>query len=269
MELEKRKVQEFWDAASCGEELYLKGDEEKDKFKNQMAERYKLEPFILNFANFNDYKGKKVLEIGVGLGADHQMFAEAGANLYGIDLTQRAVDHTQNRLSLFRLSSNLSKGDAENLQFSNNEFDLVYSWGVIHHSPDTKKCVKEIHRVLREGGHCKVMIYHKYSMVGFMLWLRYGLLRMKPFVSLSKIYSLYLESPGTKAYSITEAHALFSDFKDVKIKTILGHGDILSSQAGQRHKGKILSIGRLIYPRFLIKSLLPSAGLFMLIEGRK
>jgi hypothetical protein len=93
------------------------------------------------------------------------------------------------------------------------------------------------------------MIYHKYSMVGYMLWLRYALMRFKPFMTLNEIYSRHLESPGTKAYSIQEAYKLFSGAKDIKIKTILGHGDLLTSQAGQRHKGIFLSIARLLLPR--------------------
>ena len=88
------------------------------------------------------------------------------------------------------------------------------------------------------------MIYHKWSLVGFMLWIRYALLRLKPFMGLNTIYAEHLESPGTKAYSKNEALSLFSKFSDIKIKTILTHGDLLYGQAGQRHKGIILSIAR-------------------------
>jgi len=84
------------------------------------------------------------------------------------------------------------------------------------------------------------MIYHKYSLVGFMLWLRYALLSGRPFTSLATTYSKYLESPGTKAYSILEARDLFRQFENVSIKIQLSHGDLLTSQAGQRHKGTLL-----------------------------
>lgn len=269
MEDQKKKVLEFWDAASCGEELYLKGNEEKERFRNQMDQRYRLEPFILDFAKFEKYKGKKVLEVGVGLGADHQKFAEGGADLYGIDLTPRAVEHSRNRLKLFGLTSHLSAGDAENMPFTDNDFDLVYSWGVIHHSPNTPKCVYEIHRVLKKDGECRVMIYHKRSMVGYMLWIRYALFRFKPWLTLNAIYSSYLESPGTKAYTIKEAKELFKDFRDIRIETLLGHGDLLSSQAGQRHRGFFLTAARVLFPRLIIKKVFPRHGLFMLITGRK
>ena len=75
-----------------------------------------------------------------------------GANTHGIDLTARAIEITKKRLSFYDLSSNLKVGDAENLEFSDNSFDFIYSWGVIHHSPDTQKAVDEIYRVLKPGG---------------------------------------------------------------------------------------------------------------------
>jgi ubiquinone/menaquinone biosynthesis C-methylase UbiE len=265
---QKKEVHAFWNEASCGEALYLSG-KNREGFAAQLRQRYALEPYILDFARFEESRGKKVLEIGVGLGADHQKFSEAGAELYGIDLTERAVAHTRDRLACFGLESRLEVGDAENLAFDDESFDLVYSWGVLHHSPDTSLAVSEVWRVLRPGGTCRIMVYHKWSMVGLLLWLRYALLAMRPFTSLKEIYARYLESPGTKAYSASEAKALFMAFTEVRVHTVLTHGDLLESDAGQRHQGVILSIGRRIWPRKLIRKLFPKAGLFMLIEARK
>lgn len=87
---EKQQVHDFWNEAACGEVLYLQ-NADRAGYIAQSVERYRLEPLILSFADFPNSKGKSVLEIGVGLGADHQCFAEAGANLYGIDLTERAI----------------------------------------------------------------------------------------------------------------------------------------------------------------------------------
>ena len=265
----KQQVYTFWNNASCGEELYLRGADTKQAFESQMAIRYKLEPYIIPFAGFEKMRGKEVLEIGVGLGADHQMFAQNGAKLSGCDITERAIENTKKRLEIFDLKSDLIVADAENLPYGNEKFDFVYSWGVIHHSPDTEKAVSEIYRILRPGGKAGVMIYYKYSMVGFMLWMRYGLLRLKPFTGLNEIYSRYLESPGTKAYTIDEAKKLFKNFKKVSVKTVLTHGDLLASDVGQRHKGKLLNIAKAIYPRTIIKALFPTNGLFMLIEVEK
>jgi SAM-dependent methyltransferase len=266
--VDQQQVHDFWNRASCGEDLYLAGQDRAD-YDARAEERYRLEPFIPNFAQFESAKGQRVLEIGVGLGADHQRFSHAGADLYGIDLTERAVEHTRRRLALFGLQSNLSVGDAENLDFPDKTFDLVYSWGVLHHSPNTPKAIAEVHRILKCEGLARIMIYHKWSMVGFMLWLRYGLLVGKPWRSLRSIYAAHLESPGTKAYSMAEARHLFGAFRSVKIKTVLGHGDLLTSGVGQRHRGRALTIARMIWPRALIRACLPNAGLFMLIEARK
>lgn len=265
----KQEVYEFWNEASCGEEMYLKGENVKAAFEQQMKVRYTLEPYIIPFAGFSEAKGKKVLEIGVGLGADHQMFAQNGADLYGCDLTDRAVENTKQRLQIFGLSSQLRVADAENLPYDNEQFDVVYTWGVIHHSPNTEKAVSEIYRILKPGGSTRVMIYHKYSMVGFMLWARYGLMKLKPFTSMKEIYAKYLESPGTKAYTVQEAKEMFSAFSDVSIEVVLTHGDLLASNVGQRHRGMMLTIAQKLYPRSIIRSLFPRKGLFMLIKATK
>jgi SAM-dependent methyltransferase len=158
MSTSKNAVRDFWDEASCGEKLYLDGLD-VGGFRTQSETRYALEPFIIPFADFGAASGKHVLEIGVGLGADHQRFAEEGAVLSGIDITPRAIEMTSCRFDTLGLRSDLRVGDAEQLCFADNTFDLVYSWGVIHHTPDTEKSVREIFRVPRPGGVAKVMIY--------------------------------------------------------------------------------------------------------------
>lgn len=268
MDSDKKAVEEFWDKASCGEDLYLR-NQQRDGYVEHARRRYELEPIIEEFAQFESATGKKVLEIGVGLGADHQRFAQAGARLTGIDLTARAVEHTRRRLALFGLDSALSTGDAENLVFPSDEFDRVYSWGVLHHSPNTPKAISEVHRVLRPGGVANVMIYHKWSLVGYMLWIRYGLLRLRPWMTLTEVYARYLESPGTKAYSTEEAKRMFEAFSTAQIRTVLTHGDLLESAAGQRHGGALLSLARRIWPRRLLRRFAGAHGLFMLIRAVK
>ena len=264
----KKDVHDFWNAASCGESLYL-DPAAADRYEQQARMRYELEPYIPGFAGFAESAGKRVLEIGVGLGADHQRFAAAGAILSGIDLTERAVAHTKQRLTSLGLSSNIAVGDAENLPFPDDSFDVVYSWGVLHHSPDTPRAIDEVYRVLAPGGVARIMIYHTWSMIGLMLWIRYGLLRLRPWRSLKSLYAEHLESPGTKAYSIAEAKQLFHAFREEDIRTVLTHGDLLTSAAGQRHRGPLLTFARMIWPRWLIERVAPWAGLFMLIEAKK
>src|SRR5439155_12189909 len=98
----KAAVCEFWDEACCGERLYLDGAD-AEAFRRQADTRYALEPYIIPFADFRGAAGQRVLEIGVGLGADHQRFAEAGAVLSGVDLTKRAVELTGRRFAALGL----------------------------------------------------------------------------------------------------------------------------------------------------------------------
>jgi SAM-dependent methyltransferase len=268
MTTQKQAVHDFWNAASCGEKLYLAGPE-RQAYEAQARSRYALEPYIPAFARFEEASGLRVLEIGVGLGADHARFAQAGADVYGIDLTPRAIEHTRRRLAEFGLTSTLSVGDAEHLDFPDGFFDVVYSWGVLHHSPDTPAAIEEVRRVLKPGGDARVMIYHTWSLVGFMLWLRYALLRLRPWTPLRTIYARHLESPGTKAYTIGEARRLFASYSAVAVRTTLTHADLLESPVGQGHAGPALSIARRLWPRRILRALFPRLGLFMLIEARK
>ncbi len=266
-----QEVKEFWNKGSCGE-VYSQGEDAREQYRTQALARYTLEPYILPFAEFSLATGKDALEIGVGMGADHQQLAEARPrSLTGIDLTERAVEHTRNRLTLFGLESEISVANAENLPFADESFDYVYSWGVIHHSPDTARAAHEIFRVLRKGGRAKVMIYHKRSPVGFMLWAKYGLMKGKPWRSLAQIYCDYLESPGTKAYTVREARKLFAEFEEVSLQPILSFGDLLQGEVGQRHRGTLLSVAKKIYPRALIRWLAERSelGLYLLIDARK
>lgn len=268
MENDKRAVHDFWNAASCGEELYLRGSQRQD-YAAQATKRYELEPYIPGFAGFADARSKDVLEIGVGLGADHQRFAEAGARLSGVDLTERAIDHTDRRLAAFGLQSRLQTADAERLPFDDSSFDIVYSWGVLHHSPNTPKAIDEVWRVLRPGGSARIMVYHTHSLVGYMLWLRYALLVGRPGRTLADIYDQHLESPGTKAYTVAQARQLFGRFASVQIETVLTHGDLLSSDAGQRHRGPLLRLARRFWPRWLFRAVMPRYGLFLLARATR
>lgn len=268
-EQRKEEVRLFWEKMSCGE-IYAEGESLAAQLENQARQRYELEPYLRGFARFEDARGLDVLEVGVGMGADHCELARCSPrSLSGVDLTGRAVEFTRDRLSLNGFASDLRQADAEKLPFEDRSFDLVYSWGVLHHSPDTQKAIDEVWRVLRPGGRARIMIYHKWSIVGLLLWARYGLAKGRPFISLREIYARYLESPGTKAYTIREAEQMFQRFTDVKIRPQLGFGDLLEGQVGQRHRGLALSIAKTLWPRSFIRRALPRLGLCLLIDARR
>jgi SAM-dependent methyltransferase len=260
-------VRDFWDAGSCGE-VYLQGLTERDRFQTQASIRYELEPYIRPFARF-DGRNQAVLEIGIGLGADHEQWAKSSpTRLVGIDLTPRALQWTKRRFALRGSPANLALSSAESLPFRDACFDIVYSWGVLHVTPDTRTAFAEAYRVLRPGGELRAMIYHRPSFVGLMLRARYGWLRLKPWMSHSDLYGNFLESPGTKAFTPAEARSFLPECDSVEIRTVISFGDLLQGAVGQRHQGQVLAAAKRLWPRTLVRRL-PRFGLYMLINAKK
>jgi ubiquinone/menaquinone biosynthesis C-methylase UbiE len=264
----KESVRDYWNSESCGES-YAVTQEGFDLSAQEVA-RYRLEPYILNFAKFAEGFERDILEVGVGMGADHLNWSlSSPKSLTGVDLTPRAIDFTEKRFARAGRHTNVRIADAECLPFADGSFDIVYSWGVMHHSPNTRACIEEAARVLRTGGVARVMVYHKWSIVGLMLWVRYALLQGRPTRSMADIYSHHLESPGTKAYSKSDAQKMFADagFRAVKVNVQLSHGDLLEGNVGTRHQGTLLKIAKAVWPRSFLKIVAPNMGLYLLIEA--
>jgi 2-polyprenyl-3-methyl-5-hydroxy-6-metoxy-1,4-benzoquinol methylase len=117
---------------------------------------------------FGDLKGKRVLEIGCGMGLHSELMARSGAELTSIDLSPTSVDATTRRFALKGLRGDVRQMDAETLAFPDGTFDFVWSWGVIHHSAHTGRVIREIHRVLKPGGECRVMVYNLAGMPAYL-----------------------------------------------------------------------------------------------------
>ena len=265
----KERVHDHWNKESCGE-VYAGSD--GHDLSAQERTRYQLEPYIAGFAHFDEAPGKDVLEVGVGMGADHLQWARARPrSLSGVDLTERAIGHTTGRIREAGFVSDLRVADAESLPFPDNSFDIVYSWGVIHHSPDTQRCLGEIFRVLRPGGVARIMVYNKWSLVGLMLWTRFGLLTGRPWRSMADIYKSHLQGPATKAYTVSEFEAMGrkAGFGDVHGRVQLAHGDLLEGEIGARHPGVILNVAKALWPRPLLRATASGLGLYLLLEARK
>jgi SAM-dependent methyltransferase len=159
----KERVRAFWQEHPCGTKFSDASPGSRRFYELVEEHRYQKEWHIPAAADFSSARGKKVLEIGCGLGTDGAQFALAGADYTGIDLTDAAVDLARRRFDLFNLPGTFRTADAENLDFPDESFDVVYSHGVLHHTPDTVRAVQEIHRVLRPGGRAVVMLYHRDS----------------------------------------------------------------------------------------------------------
>jgi SAM-dependent methyltransferase len=252
----KERVRAFWQANPCGVKFADAEPGTRRFYELVEAHRYATEWHIPSAADFAGARGLKVLEIGCGLGTDGAQFAKAGADYTGVDLTGAAVELSRKHFELFNLPGNFQTADAEKLDFADESFDLVYSHGVLHHTPDTAKAIREIHRVLRPGGRAIVMLYHRNSYnyrVNISLLRRAGaqLLRWDKGVSLvhkltgepldklqehARLLRTQKQSylgdeeflsqntdgagnPLARVYSRREASELFRDFSKVSFKT--------------------------------------------------
>jgi ubiquinone/menaquinone biosynthesis C-methylase UbiE len=258
----KEEVREFWNADPCGSR-YL-GDH--TDFEAHARARYRLETYIREFAGFAQSAGQRVLEVGVGMGADYLEWLKAGAHATGLDLSSGSLEQAKRRCEMAGYEPDLRLSDAERLPFPDNSFDVVYSYGVMHHSPDTQKCIREAWRVLKPAGALRIMIYHHPSLTGFMLWMRYGFLRGK---SLRESVHDHLESPGTKSYTQEEARAMLREFEQVELRQAFSPGDLLLNEPSARFQGLAYRVIWRLYPRFLVRKLGAKWGLFLLISARK
>lgn len=216
------QVANYWDDEPChfwAGKNYETGS--KEFFEAIESERYSSQDYIHKFAQFSRWHKKDVLEVGCGIGTDALQFIRSGAYYQGIDLSSYSIDIAKKRIDLYGLSPaydpQFTVMNAENILYEDKSFDLVYSWGVIHHSPNPEKVVDEIYRVLRPNGKFVGMIYKRFSTMGLAVYLRDIARHYNPFISLTTAFKRSLESPGTKAYNIGEAKKLFGKFSDLKI----------------------------------------------------
>jgi ubiquinone/menaquinone biosynthesis C-methylase UbiE len=264
----KSAVKAHWQQQPCGTRD-LPAEDRRRFFRQLEDERYQLEPYLPPFARFEEGRGKKVLEVGIGAGTDFINWVRHGAQTSGIDLTEQGVQLTRERLRLEGLEADVRVGDAEQLPFADNSFDLVYSYGVLHHSPDTVRAIQEVRRVLKPGGRARIMIYHSRCWVGFMLWGVHCLARLRPWKSPRWAIYHHLESPGTKAYTVSEAKALFSDFANVDVRTQTTHGDLLLMRADLKYQKWLYRLAWALYPRWAVRASGNAFGMALLIEAIK
>lgn len=157
-----RSIQSFWDANPCGSRSSER-TERAEYFAEIEAYRYGHESHIPGVARFRDFDGKRVLELGSGIGTDGLQFRTNGADYVGIDLTLAGQRLAKEQFSLAGYDGKLTVANAEVLPLADNSFDHVYSFGVIHHSLSTEDIVDEMFRVLRPGGTFCVMVYNRTS----------------------------------------------------------------------------------------------------------
>jgi ubiquinone/menaquinone biosynthesis C-methylase UbiE len=215
-----------------------------------------------------------VLEIGVGAGADFEQWCGYAQHATGVDLTEAAIRLTSERMELRGVPSDrfdLRTADAEALPFEDNSFDIVWSWGVLHHTPRTDTAFSEVLRVLRPGGTFRGMIYHDRSWVAWMLTAEDAVRRRTIRTSSRSAVASRLESPGTKIYSVSEAEAMLRSigYTDVRGTTKLGPGDLLTVRPSARYQSRAMGLAWRAYPRPLIRLLGDRFGMNLMLEARK
>ena len=222
--MKKENVAKFWNANPCATWYTSKKWGSKEFYRESEKLRYeKFHPHLKKTAGFKKWGGKSVLEIGVGIGMDAKQFAMHGAKYTGIDLTPNAVKITKQLFKTFNLKGKFLVADAEKLPFKNNSFDLVYSHGVLHHTPHTSRAIREVYRVLKPGGQAIIMLYYKHSfhyLVDICIYrylLRLGFIKN----SLQELLNEHSDGKGnplSKVYSKKGMRKLFRRFHRVKIK---------------------------------------------------
>jgi SAM-dependent methyltransferase len=149
---EKELVRQYWDDMPCGTGNITYPEGSLEYFEAIAEKRNRLEPFITDYAQFEKWAGKKVLEIGCGVGSDLLRFAQAGAHVVGIDLSPKSVFLARSRLQVHNCQGNVLVADAENLPYSDGYFDKVVCSSSLEHFPDDIESLREMNRVLKSGG---------------------------------------------------------------------------------------------------------------------
>ena len=212
-------------------------------------------------------KNKKVLEVGVGLGTDILQFAKGGALAHGIDLTNKAIELTSLRFAQNGLKGIFKTASFTQIPFEDDSFDLIYSFGVLHHSEETQEGIDEIFRVLSPGGEITIMLYHK----GFKYYIRklflYGVLKGEYFRYTSQeIINRHSEDyglcPMTKAYNRPEAAKMFSKFTNVTF-SVYRLDDYITL------KGKFISLSKLLLPSRVYRAVENKFGWNLIIKAKK
>lgn len=199
-------VKDFWDNRPCNIKHSKKEFLSKEYFDEVEKKRYFVESHIPKFCDFAKYKGRKILEIGCGIGTDAVMFAKEGCDYYGLELSDESLKITKERFKVFNLDGKFFSLNSENMSiFEDNTFDLVYSFGVIHHTESPEIVLDEVYRILKPGGEAKIMLYAKDSWKKMMI--DNGLDQ----------YEAQSGCPIAFTYSKDEIFELFNKFSNIRI----------------------------------------------------
>lgn len=220
--------------------------------------------------DFEGLKTRDVLEIGVGNGSHAQLLAAHAGTFTGIDLTDYAVRSTARRLELANLPATIRRMDAERMDFPDNSFDFIWSWGVIHHSSNTAGVLKEMHRVLRPGGTAVTMVYHRSAWAYYVITgLFHGIIRGGLFRhgSLHEVLQRTTDGAIARYYTIPEWRELVGRHFEVLETRVYGSKAEIVPLPGGKLKRLVMSAFPDACARFLTNNL--GWGNFLVSRFRK
>lgn len=209
-------VREYWNNRPCNIRHSPSEVGTRQYFDEVEARKYFVEPHILPFAQFERWKGKRVLEIGCGVGTDTINFARAGANVTAVDLSEESLALAQKRADVFGLKNiRFYRANAEELSSTVpiEPYDLVYSFGVIHHTPHPERAVEQIRQYMDANSTMKIMVYNRLSWKVFWILVKYG---KGAFWRLDRLIAdnseAQFDSPVTYTYTKKSIKKLLSGF---------------------------------------------------------
>lgn len=166
-----KEVEDFWDSRPCNVKHSNLAIGTKEYFNEVEKRKYFVEPHIPHFAEFSAWSGKRVLEVGCGIGTDAINFARNGALYTGVELSSESLSLTKKRFEVFKFSGEFVHADCENLvsELGSRKFDLIYSFGVLHHTPSIERALAQIKALSSDSTKLKLMLYAKNSWKQFMI----------------------------------------------------------------------------------------------------
>ena len=216
------KIKSFWNTRPCNLNHSNKEVESKEYFDEVEAKKYKVEPHIPAFAEYEKWNGKTILEIGCGLGTEAINFARAGANYYGIDISEKSVELCKKRFSVYGLNGTVQVGNAENMKDifpDDHKFDLIWAFGSIHHTKNPSNVINEIKRLLKPDGELRMMVYSRISYKLFWIMKETNQWDMS---KINEIIPMYSEAqtgcPYTYSYTFDEVKELLQGFNVYDIR---------------------------------------------------
>jgi ubiquinone/menaquinone biosynthesis C-methylase UbiE len=199
-----RAIRTYWNERIHDLEIARYPVGSKEFFQELADYRYEKLDYLPRVVDFAGYRGKKLLEVGCGVGLDLARFAQGGAEVTGVDLAGVSIELARKNFAFHGVIGNLQVMNGEHLEFADETFDVAYAHGVLQYTADIRTMIDEIRRILKPGGEAVLMVYNRYSWLNFM----------------SKLFGVKLEhedAPVLKTFSIPQFRKLLSQFSQLEI----------------------------------------------------